>query len=71
MIEKQAYQLQLLLNMRIYNIFHVLLLKLYTGINKPNDSPPPPIEVKKQEKYKVKKILNSCIYYNKLQYLVK
>lgn len=64
-IEKQASRLKLLLSMKIYNIFYILLLKLYTDTNKPNNSPSPPIEVKSQEEYEVEEIFDSCIYYNK------
>ena len=57
--------------MKIHNVFHVLLLEPYTGTNEPNNPPSPPIEVEKQEEYKVEEILDRRIHYNKLQYLVK
>ena len=57
--------------MKIHNIFHISFLEPYTGTNEPNNPPPPPIEVEGKEKYKVKKILNNRIHYNKFQYLVK
>lgn len=55
--------------MKIYNIFHVLLLELCD--NKSKTSLPPPIDMEGEEEYKVEKILDSCIHYRKLQYLVK
>ena len=70
-IGKQVYKLKLPPSMKIHNVFYVLLLKPYTGTNEPNNSPPPPIEVERQEKYEVEEILDSRIHYNKLQYLVK
>ena len=57
--------------MKIHNVFHVSLLEPYIGTNKPNNSLSPHIEIENKEEYEVKKILNSCIHYNKLQYLAK
>ena len=71
LIKKQAYCLKLLPSMKIHNVFHVSLLEPYTSTNKLHNSPSSPIEVKSKKKYKVKKILNNCIHYNKLQYFVK
>ena len=40
-------------------------------MNEPINPLLPPIEVEREEEYKVKEILNSRIHYNKFQYLVK
>ena len=65
-IEKQADKLELLPSIKIYNVFHVLLLEPYTGINESNNYLSPSIKVEKWEEYEVEEILDSCIYYNKL-----
>ena len=71
LIEKQVYHLKLPLSIKIQNVFYISLLEPYTDTFKPNNSPPSLIKVEGQKKYKVKKILDSCIHYNKLQYFVK
>ena len=68
-IGKQAYWLTLTSSMKIHNIFHVLLLELYDTKGK---TPPIfSIDVEGEKEYEVKEILDSCIHYGKLQYLVK
>ena len=57
--------------MKIHNMFHVFLLESYTGTNEPNNSLSLPIKMESKEEYKFEVILDSCIHYNKLQYLVK
>lgn len=56
--------------MKIYNMFHVSLLKPCRKTNA-NNVQPLLIEIKSEEQYKVEEILDSRIYYGKLQYLVK
>ena len=66
-IGKQAYHLQLSLNMKIYNIFYVSLLEpcnIQLGFVLPLSSPVIVNEGKKE--YKVEKILDSRLYYGKL-----
>lgn len=55
--------------MKIYNVFYILLLEPYD--TKSKTLPSSPIDVEKEKEYEVKEILDSHIYYGKLQYLVK
>lgn len=57
--------------MKIHDIFHILLLKLYNWAYKSNVSPPPFINVESKNEYKIKKIFHSKNHYGKLQYFVK
>ena len=52
-------------------MFHVSLLEPYKKTNDSDVPAPPPIVVKGEDKYKIKKILDSQILQGKLQYLVK
>ena len=61
-VGKQAYQLKLSKKMKIHNVFHVSLLEPYTKTNNSNVPAPPPIVVKGEDEYKVKKIFNSQIH---------
>ena len=70
-IDKQAYKLKLPQTMKIHNIFYVSFLELCDGAHKGDILPPLPINVEGEDKYEVKKILNSRSYYSKLQYFVK
>ena len=70
-VKKQMYRLKLSEKMKIYDVFHVFLLEPYTKTNDSNVPVPLLIVVKREDKYKVKKILDSQIHQGKLQYLVK
>lgn len=70
-IGKQAYKLKLPQIMKIYNVFHVLLLKPCDGAHKGNILSLLFINVENENKYKIKKIFDSKSYYGKLQYFVK
>ena len=69
LIGKQVYWLALPSSMKIQNAFHMSLLELCDIKGKM--PPPSPIDVEKEKKYEVKKILDSRIHYCKLQYLIK
>ena len=69
-IEKVAYRLNLSELIKIHNVFHVLLLKLYN--NRRGSVPSPPlIDVNRENKFEIKKILDSRSHYGKQQYLIK
>lgn len=70
-IGKQPYKLKLFQTMKIYNVFHVLLLKLCDRTHKGNVPLPSSINVESEDKYKIKEILISKSHYSKLQYFVK
>ena len=61
-VRKQAYRLKLPKKMKIHNVFHVSLLKLYTKTNDSNVPAPPLIVAKRENEYKIEKILNSQIH---------
>ena len=65
-IGKQAYKLKLSQIMKMYNVFHISLLKLGDRVYKGNVLPPPPINIKSKDKYEIKKIFDSKSYYGKL-----
>lgn len=67
----KVYKLNFLISMKIYNVFHVSLLKSYNGQDEDNASLPLSIVIDDEEKYEVKKILDSKLHYRKLQYLIK
>ena len=52
-------------------MFYVSLLEPYKKTNDSDVLAPPPIVVKREDKYKIEEILNSQIHRGKLQYLVK
>ena len=70
---RNAYQLDLPLNIKIYNVFSPN--KLQKAVNDPLSrqiqKPPKPIEINNNEEWEVKEILNSRIYQKKLQYQMK
>lgn len=69
-MSKQVYHLKLSSSMKIYNVFYILLLKLYQNISK--NAQTLLIEMKSENKpYKIEKILNNRTHYEKLQYLIK
>ena len=69
---KQAYCFWLPPSMKIHNVFHMSLLKLYNVQLGSILSPSPFVIINEiEEKYKIKEILDTQLYYNKLQYLVK
>lgn len=70
-VGKQAYQQKLSKKMKIHNMLHVFLLKSYIKTNDSNILTSPAIVVKKKDEYEVKKILDSQIHQEKLQYLIK
>ena len=71
-IGTQAYQLDLPEALHnIYDVFHVSLLEPYQTIEGRVPQPPPLIEVDSKEEAEIEEILDSCMYYGKLQYLVK
>ena len=68
-IEKQIYRFRLLKTFRsIYNVFHVSLLKFHRKNFEDSSSS---VLMKEKEQWKMKKVLNSRIYYDKFQYFVK
>ena len=72
-ISPYAYQLKLPDNVRIHNVFHILLLDLAGSDPLPGQKipPPPPIEIDGEDEYYIEEILDSQIRRHKLQYLVK
>ena len=70
-IGKVAYKLDLSKSIKIHNRFHVSLLKMCNKSKEGSIPLQPLIEINGEEKFEVKKILNSRIRYHKLQYLIK
>ncbi len=69
-IEKQAYKLRLFHTFRIHNVFHVSLLKSYK--ERFDDVMTSFLIMINEEKHdEIKLILNSKLYWKRLQYLVK
>ena len=58
--------------MKIHLVFHIFLLKPYKESTIPGrlEAPPLPIEIDGKEEYEVSEILDSCINWKKLEYLV-
>jgi hypothetical protein len=72
-ISPYAYKLQLPSTLKIWPVFHTSLLSLspndpFEGQTQPE---PPPVIVNNQEEYEVEVILDSRLYRQRLQYLVK
>ena len=69
---KSAFKLELSSCMKIYPIFHVLLFTLYhiNILSERVQSPSSSIIIEEFEEFEVEEILDSWIYYNKLQYFV-
>ena len=69
LIKKQIYRFRLFKTFKsIYNVFHVLLLKSHRKSFEKQFSS---IMIKKKKQWKIKKVLNNRIYYDKFQYFVK
>ena len=68
---KAAYKLELPLNMKIHLIFHVNLLKPHHRNKQKSITNGEIIELVDNKEYEVESILDYCIRYNKLNYLVK
>ena len=71
-INEVAHQLELPTSMKIHRVFHVSLLKLYKESTIPGrlQAPPPPIEIHGKEEFEISEILDFCINWKKLEYLV-
>ncbi len=69
-IEKQAYKLRLSYTFRIYNVFHVSLLKSYKE-RFDDVITSSSIMINEEEHDEMKLILNNKLYRKRLQYLVK
>jgi len=58
---------------RLHPVFHIVKLRLAPPdpiIGRPSNPPPEPVVVNGDSEYEVEKILDSRIYYQKLQFLV-
>ena len=71
-INPVAFRLNLLLSMKVHDVFHVSLLEPYVPNTLPGqlEEPPPPDIVDGEPEYEVEEILDSRIFRRKLQYLV-
>ena len=68
----QAYQLGLPKALEnIHDVFHVSLLEPYHTVEGRAPLPPPLIEVDGEDLAEIEEVLDSCMHYGKLQYLVK
>src|SRR6266478_3685184 len=72
-INPNAYELKLPRSFRIHNRFNVSKLRRYYPPAIPNQKavPPLPIEVEGEKEYDVEEVIDSRMYRNKLQYLIK
>ena len=65
-----SYRLELLKSIKIHSVFHSSLLRLYREDLLPNQRlpPAPPVEIKGEQEWEVKEILDSRWHYGRLQY---
>jgi len=72
-IGESAYKLDLSPSMRIYNTFHISLLKLYHNdkFSSQRTQPPPPVIIEGEPEYELEEIIDSRLDYEKLQYRAK
>jgi len=72
-IGESANKLNLAPSMRIYNTFHISLLELYYNdkFSSERTQPPPPIIIEGEPEYELEQIIDSRLYYGKLQYWAK
>lgn len=68
-----SYRIDLPPSMKIHNVFHVSLLEpvVENMFDNREIPPPPPVEIDDHKEYEVEEILDSRLYYRKLQYLVR
>jgi len=68
-----AYKLALPPSMAIHDTFHISLLEPYQDNRFPSQikEPPPPIQIEEEDEYELDEIIDSRLYYNKLQYRAK
>jgi len=72
-IGSSAYKLDLPDMMKIYNTLHISLLEPYENNKLPSQrqEPPPPIIIEGEPEYELKEIVNTRLYYGRLQYRAK
>ena len=73
-VSDSTFRLELPRSMRfLHPVFHISLLTPHRPNSIPNrtQSPPPPVELDRQDKYEVSTILDSRKQYGKLKYLVR
>jgi len=68
-----TYKMALPPSMAIHNTFHISLLEPHHDNQFPSQikEAPPPIQIDGEDKYELEEIIDSRLYYNKLQYQVK
>lgn len=71
-IGKRAYRIKIPATWKVHDVFHVSLLEPKKPDNFGRQAEPQPaIVIDEEEEYEVEEILNSRIYRNKVQYLIK